>query len=90
LEDQKKRQGGHDFKEDERDSTVIFEYGGDERKPCSSSIIRRNHGAFAEDALNANHMNVNPAGQQSKMRDTTFKHDNGLKGWYFQTAHRRE
>lgn len=30
------------------------------------------HAAFAPDALVASHMNVNPRGKQSKMRDTVF------------------
>ncbi|KAF4621818.1 hypothetical protein D9613_012166 [Agrocybe pediades] len=34
------------------------------------------HGAFAPDALNANEMNVNPAGKQRKMKDTTIPDNN--------------
>ncbi|RGB33345.1 hypothetical protein C1646_761801 [Rhizophagus diaphanus] len=30
------------------------------------------HGKYADDALNANHMNLNPGGKQAKLRDTVF------------------
>src|SRR5688572_31972465 len=30
------------------------------------------HGAFADDALIAKHMNLNPGGKQHKLRDTVF------------------
>ncbi|GES92520.1 hypothetical protein RCL_jg28850.t1 [Rhizophagus clarus] len=30
------------------------------------------HGKYADDALNANHMNLNPGGKQDKLRDTIF------------------
>ena len=34
------------------------------------------HGAFAEDALNANEMNVRPGGKQQCMHSTTIPSDN--------------
>ncbi|RGB33946.1 hypothetical protein C1646_787910 [Rhizophagus diaphanus] len=30
------------------------------------------HGKYTDDALNANHMNLNPGGKQAKLRDTVF------------------
>ncbi|PKY59599.1 hypothetical protein RhiirA4_430523 [Rhizophagus irregularis] len=50
------------------------------------------HGKYADNALNANHMNLNPGGKQAKLRDTIFNgqiqhmnfsdnyHDKNLRG----------